>query len=58
MVKENVVFAKAELTLILKDAEEHTAENVREVLETVLTQNGFDDVRIDGRKVFLVEEQR
>lgn len=55
MFKENVIHATAELTLILKDGEEHAAENVRKVIETALIQNGFDDVRIEECKVFLVE---
>ena len=55
MFKENVIHATAELTLILKDGEEHAAENVRKVIETALLRNGFDDVQIGECKVFLVE---
>ena len=54
-IKENVINATAELTLILKDSEEHAAENVRKVIETALLRNGFDDVRVEECKVFLVE---
>lgn len=57
MVKENVIHATAELTLILKDSEEHAAENVRKVIETTLIQEGFDDVRVEECKVFLVENK-
>ena len=57
MFKENVIYATAELTLVLKDSEEHEAENVRKVIETALIQNGFDDVRIESCKVFLMEDK-
>lgn len=57
MFKENVIHATAELTLILKDGEEHSAENVRKVIETALIQEGFDDVRVEECKVFLVENK-
>ena len=57
MFKENVIYATAELTLVLKDSEEHAAENVRKVIETALIQNGFDDVRIEECKVFLMEDK-
>ena len=57
MFKENVIHATAELTLILKDSEEHEAENVRKFIETALIQEGFDDVRVEECKVFLVENK-
>lgn len=51
------VWAEIKAAAKKMEGEEHAAENVRKVIETALIQNGFDDVRIEECKVFLVENK-